>query len=252
MTPLPAPFGSVIVYPDSDGKPIADNTRQFRWILFIHNNLAALFAGRADVFVAAAHLWYAVKGYPEKRVALDVMLAFGRPKGDRGSYKQWVEGNVPVTVAFEIVSPGNEDEMAKKFSFYDEYGVEEYYIYDPDTNKLEVFVRGLGTFRQIHDIASYRSRRMGIRFEMTHPEMTIYGPDGKRFITFEESLAETRAVRAQREEAERQDDDARRQADAAITRVARLAQLGRKARRGQASAEEVAELERLEDEVTSG
>jgi Uma2 family endonuclease len=55
---------------------------------------------------------------------------------------------VPLTVAFEIRSPGNDDdEMARKYYFYDEYGVEEYYVYDPDTNKLEIFVRGLSTFR---------------------------------------------------------------------------------------------------------
>ena len=27
-----------IIYPDSDGKPIADNTKQFRWISIISNN----------------------------------------------------------------------------------------------------------------------------------------------------------------------------------------------------------------------
>ena len=29
---------STIIYPDSDGKPIADNTKQFRWISIISNN----------------------------------------------------------------------------------------------------------------------------------------------------------------------------------------------------------------------
>jgi Uma2 family endonuclease len=36
-------------------------------------------------------------------------------------------------VVFEILSPGNRlAEMMAKFEFYDRYGVEEYYIYDPD------------------------------------------------------------------------------------------------------------------------
>ena len=269
-----------ITHPDSDGKPMADNTKQFQWIQLIHGNLAELFADRSDVFVAGDLLWYPDKE-SEERAAPDVMLAFGRPKGHRGSYKQWLEGDVPATVAFEILSPSNDtDEMAKKFYFYDEYGVEEYYVYDPDTNKLDIFIRGQSTFRQIHDIASYKSRRLGIRFVMTQPEMTIYGPDGKRFIDLTESKAETRDERAQKEEAERQADeqkrradeekrradeekrradearrqadDDKRRADAAIARSARLAELGRKVRRGQASAEEVAELERLEDEDNSG
>lgn len=28
-----------IIYPDSDGEPIADNTKQFRWIVTIKENL---------------------------------------------------------------------------------------------------------------------------------------------------------------------------------------------------------------------
>jgi len=40
---------------------------------------------------------------------------------------------------FEILSPGNKkQEMEKNLLFYDRYNVEEYYIYDPDTNQLEV------------------------------------------------------------------------------------------------------------------
>ncbi len=35
------------------------------------------------------------------------MVAFGRPKGERGSYQQWKENNIPPQVVFEILSPGN-------------------------------------------------------------------------------------------------------------------------------------------------
>lgn len=37
---------------DSDGKPMADNTEQYRWIVLIKENLEILFASIADVFVA--------------------------------------------------------------------------------------------------------------------------------------------------------------------------------------------------------
>ena len=38
-------------------------------------------------------------------------------------------------MVFEIISPGNTlTEMSKKQLFYDRYGVEEYYLYDPDKN----------------------------------------------------------------------------------------------------------------------
>ncbi|MGI0493863.1 Uma2 family endonuclease [Alkalinema pantanalense CENA528] len=71
------------------------------------------------------------------------MVVFGRPKGYRGSYQQWKEDNLAPQVVFEILSPGNRlKEMAKKFQFYQQYGVEEYYLYDPDTIDLMGWLRG--------------------------------------------------------------------------------------------------------------
>ena len=71
------------------------------------------------------------------------MVVFGRPKGYRGSYKQWEEGGIAPQVVFEILSPGNRPgKMQRKFQFYDRYGVEEYYVYDPDTNELGGCQRG--------------------------------------------------------------------------------------------------------------
>ena len=96
-----------VIYPDSDGQPMADNTLQFRWIVTIKEGLAHLFMDRPDVFVAGDLLWYPVEGDPKTRIAPDAMVAFGRPKGDRGSYKQWEEGGIAPQVVFEVLSPGN-------------------------------------------------------------------------------------------------------------------------------------------------
>jgi Uma2 family endonuclease len=51
---------SEVDYPESDGKPMADNTKQFRWIVVIEQNLERLFADRPDVFIAGDLLWYPV------------------------------------------------------------------------------------------------------------------------------------------------------------------------------------------------
>jgi Uma2 family endonuclease len=108
MNPAIAPAQpNAIVYPDSDGLPISDNTKQLRWIFTLYGNLVALFRDRLDVFVAGNLLWYPVEGQPEIRIGPDVFVAFGRPKGDRGSYKQWEEGGIAPSVVFEILSPGN-------------------------------------------------------------------------------------------------------------------------------------------------
>ncbi len=119
---------NAVIYPDSDGKPMADNTKQFCWIVVIQQNLEWLFADKPDVFVTDDLLWYPVEGDNKTRVAPDVMVAFGLPKGDRGSYKQWEEENISPQVVFEILSRGNKRaEMNRKLLFYDRFGVEEYY-----------------------------------------------------------------------------------------------------------------------------
>ncbi len=128
-----SPLQTKIIYPESDGQPMADNTKQFRWIVTIQWVIDALFKDDLNVFVAGYLLWYPVEGKNKIRVAPDTMVAFGRPKGKRGFYLQWQEDNIPHQVVFEVLPPENTlTEMAKKLEFYQRYGVEEYYIYDPD------------------------------------------------------------------------------------------------------------------------
>jgi len=222
-----------IVYPESDGLPMADNSKQFEWIVMLFNNIAALFHAREDVFVSGNQFWYPEEGHPEKVAAPDVYVVFGRPKGHRPSYKQWEEGNVPMTVVFEILSPGNTfEEMDDKLDFYEQYGVEEYYIYNPDTNRLKIFLRKGEVLRRERKVNSFVSPRLGIRFDFTEAEMVVYGPNNQRFLTFEE----LQAIR----------DQEKQRADVEKQRSKRLLELARKIQRGVASAEELQELDRLE------
>jgi Uma2 family endonuclease len=175
-----------IVYPESDGKPMADNTKQFRWIVTLEGGFEALFRDREDVFVAGDLFWYPVEGRPDIRMAPDVMIVFGRPKGDRPSYKQWEEENIAPQVVFEVLSPSNSLlEMAKKLEFYDRYGVEEYYLYDPETGDFTGWIRGEdGRLRVIDEIQGWVSPRLGVRFEIEDGELRVIRPDGQRFMTY--------------------------------------------------------------------
>jgi len=193
-----------LIYPDSDGQPMADNTQQFRWIVLIKENLELLFADRQDVFVAGDLLWYPVEGHPEIRVAPDTMVVFGRPKGDRGSYRQWEEDNIAPQVVFEILSPGNRvKEMTRKLQFYERYGVEEYYIYDPDENELEGLQRKEGNLQLVEEINGWVSPQLGIKFVLTAETLEIYRPDGRKFLSSLE-LEQQRQQAAQRAEQESQ------------------------------------------------
>ena len=176
-----------IDYPDSDGQPMADNTKQFRWIVVIKENLELLFAENPEVFVAGDLLWYPVEGDNTIRQAPDVMVVMGRPKGDRGSYRQWQEGGIAPQVVFEILSPGNRfGEMLRKLNFYDRYGIEEYYIYDPDKLELTGIQRSEDGLQVIEEMNGWVSPRLQIRFQMTDTGLEIYRPDGQRFLTYSE------------------------------------------------------------------
>jgi Uma2 family endonuclease len=214
-----------VYYPDSDGKPIADNTKQFRWIVTIKENLDLLFAADPNVFVAGDLLWYPVEGDNTIRNAPDAMVVFGRPKGDRGSYQQWKEDNIPPQVVFEILSPGNRmGEMERKRQFYDRYGVAEYYIYDPDRLDFSGWIRSGDRLVQIEEIEDWVSVRLGIRFVIhAGEELIIYRPDGEKFIGFGE-LDELRRIQQRRaDSAELRADNAEREAIAAQQEVERLA-----------------------------
>ncbi|WP_431192608.1 hypothetical protein [Stenomitos frigidus] len=83
-------------YPDSDGQPMADKTKQFNWIVYIKLGCEALFKHDPNVFVAGDLLWYPVEGSKTIKAAPDTMVIFGHLKGEspettlceRGSYQQ--------------------------------------------------------------------------------------------------------------------------------------------------------------------
>jgi Uma2 family endonuclease len=191
-----------IVYPESDGKPIADNTKQFEVIVSLKKGLDWLYINDPQVFIAGDLLWYPVEGQSKIAEAPDTMVVFGRPKGDRGSYKQWEEDNIPPQVVFEILSPSNTTiEMTKKLLFYDRYGVEEYYIYNPDSNNLEIWLRSGSSLDSIAEPHNWVSPRLGIRFDLSTDELQIYRPDGIRFYSYIEinQMLEEERQRTERE-----------------------------------------------------
>lgn len=211
-------ISSPVVYPDSDGEPRADNTLQYEWITTIKGGLDARFANDPDVFVAGDLLWYPVENNNRTRLAPDVMVVVGRPKGHRGSYKQWEEDNTAPQVVFEILSPGNRpSEMGRKFDFYQQFGVEEYYLYDPLTFDLSGWVCGRdGRLHVAEWESEWVSPRLGVRFVVPEAgELQLYHPDGRRFLSFA-------ALSLRRDDAEQRADAERRRADRLAARLRAL------------------------------
>ncbi|MCC3504155.1 MULTISPECIES: Uma2 family endonuclease [unclassified Microcoleus] len=227
-----------IIYPSSDGQPMAESTIQYKLIVKIKEGCESLFKNDPNVFVAADLLWYPVEGRPDISQAPDTMVIFGRPKGERPSYMQFLEENIAPQVVFEIRSHNDrQTKMNKKLSFYQRHGVEEYYLYDPERNELEGWQRIEGNLEVIEPMEGWISPRLGVRFELGEDGLEIYRPDGQRFLSYAEleeqgelnrQRAEQEAQRAeeaiQRAEQESQRAEQERQrAEKAVQRAERLA-----------------------------
>ncbi|RUT05175.1 hypothetical protein DSM106972_039960 [Dulcicalothrix desertica PCC 7102] len=102
-------------------------------------------------------------------------------------------------MVFEILLPGNTKvEMDKKRDFYEKYGLEEYYLYDPETNNLQGWTRVNQSLVPIANINGWTSPRLQIKFVLT-TTLEISFPDGRKFLTPVEL-----EQRAQQAELERQ------------------------------------------------
>ena len=224
-------ISSQMTYPESDGKPMAENTLQFQWIVTLQGNLDALFLKESLVFVAGDLLWYPVEGNNRIAAAPDVMVAIGRPKGHRGSYLQWQEGNIAPQVVFEVLSPSNRTaELMNKFQFYGRYGVEEYYLLDPFRCSLDGWLRKGNDLEAIESMNGWISPRLNIRFEVTENEINIYKPDNSRFLTHlelhEQEAKERRLANSERERADNERERADNERERADRLAARLRELG--------------------------
>jgi len=235
MTAMIAPIPPArVVYPDTDGLPMAENTLQFDWITTIKHGLDYLFADNPDVFVAGDLFWYPLEGHPEICVAPDVMVAFGRPKGARLSYLQWEEGGIPPQVVFEVLSPGNRvGEMVRKFEFYRRHGVEEYYIYNPDPQHLELsgFMRKDDDLIEVPRMDGHISQRLQIKFEMGYDGLRILRPDGRPVETYIEGLSRADLERQRANEERKRADEERKRADGEHKRADELRERAERAER---------------------
>jgi Uma2 family endonuclease len=93
--------------------------------------------------------------------------------------------------------------MDKKLLFYDRYGVEEYYIYDPAKNSLRGWIRGEDGLDVIPQMTDWVSPRLTIRFVLDEETLQLFRPDGERFVSYNEISVRVEQER-QRAEQERQ------------------------------------------------
>lgn len=205
---------AAVVYPESDGEPMADNDRQREIMNQLKYGLERQFLGQ-EVYVTSDLFWYPVQGQPGIRTAPDVMAVFGRPPGQRRSYLQWQEDGKAPDVVVEVLSLGNTArEMLDKLTFYDRYSVAEYLVFDPATGALDVWLRAGAQLVHQQPALPWRSQRLEVAIDVEPSGdefvLAVTGRDGRRFPSMAELAAERDHLAAERDRIAAERDHLRR------------------------------------------
>ncbi|MDJ0660979.1 MAG: Uma2 family endonuclease [Crocosphaera sp.] len=140
-----------IIYPSSDGEPVAETYIHLYAILTTLEVLKQYLSGQQATVLANQFMYYS-QGLTRMRVAPDVMVIFDVEPGGRDNYKIWEEKEVP-QVIFEMTSPGtkNQDQEFKK-TLYEQLGVKEYWLFDPKGEWITEKLKGYRLRNNIYEI----------------------------------------------------------------------------------------------------
>ncbi len=205
-----------VVYPESDGKPMAETDKHRRLIMNFILMLEDHFKDSNDVYVSGDLLIYYEEGNIYKSVAPDVFVVFGVSKKDRRTYRTWEEGRTPDFV-LEAASPSTyrKDITDKKELYASVLGVREYYIYDPYA-EVQPHFQGYRLVEGVYEPIEFVDERLpsvvlGLELGEHNGVLSLY--DNRRSIWLAppkeraaeaESRAEAAESRAIREAQERQ------------------------------------------------
>ena len=212
-----------VIYPDSDGEPMAENFLQSIVIRTLVYGFERLFSGRPDMIVGGDFFWYPVQGEPKIVVAADAMVIVGVEVPldifTVGSYRQWQQGGHPA-LAVEVLSPSNTwSEMTRKRLFYDQHGVDEYWVFEPHDGTLEVWVRAAGRLVAVDNPADgWVSPTTGVHVRVEGIDLIIHDSDGiRRWLAAADEGAhlDAETARADAEAARADTEAARANAEAA-------------------------------------
>jgi Uma2 family endonuclease len=214
-----------IIYPESDGKPVAE-TDEHRDLMFdLIAVLRFLFKGQR-VYVSGNLLVYYIEGNPKKSVAPDTFVVKDCDPRRRRIFKIWEERKGP-NFAMELTSKKTrrEDERFKK-DLYAQLRVPEYFLFDPFGEWLKPPLVGYrlvnGEYMRIQPNADggLESQQLGVTFKIEGGRLVLYRTDtGKRLL----SEAEWLAAQAQAKAADAETRAAQAEARAAKEAVVRQA-----------------------------
>ena len=246
-----------IIYPESDGKPMAETDVHRKLMVDFIHMLEHHFQD-APVYVSGNLMMYYEQGNPRKSVSPDVFVVHGVSKKDRRTYLTWAEGKTPDFV-LEVSSHStvSNDIGRKKVLYAEVLKVKEYFLYDPEGELVPHFIGYRLVDGVYEEIAFVDSRLpsdvLGLELGERDGVLRLYNPRTGEWLQSaperadqEAAARQTAELRAQEEavarqtaESRAQDAESRAQEEAAARQTAE-AEL----------AEVLAELQRLRSRTT--
>lgn len=212
-----------VVYPSSDGEPLAETSVHIDAIINAVIALRNYLDGEQAIVLADQFLYYA-EGFPKLRVAPDIMVVVNVPPGARDNYKVWEEGQIPAVI-FEMTSAGTKDrdEIDKKY-LYENLNVPEYWQFDPKGEWIPEKLRG---YRLENDeyvpITDRRSEVLRLRLEVDGSLISFYREDtGEKLLASDELVQALRQETLARQEAEALLEAQQQRADRLAARLREL------------------------------
>lgn len=214
--PGPLPFELVC----SDGEPLESgwHVLQFLFLLeLVH--LAMVEQGRSDfyaggdmfVYYSAEQAWDVVKGKPYFRGPDVFWVGDVSPTPIRKAWVAWEEGGRLPDVIIELLSASTAkvDRNEKKDLYARVFRTREYFLYEPETRKLEGLLLSGQSYRPMvpDEQGRFWSERLGVSIGLWHGVrmgqegdwVRLFRPDGSLVPTSEErAAAETQRAEAER------------------------------------------------------
>jgi len=203
-----------IIYPESDGEPLAETEVHILAIIDFIATLRFHYRSRRDIYVIGNMFLYYEEGNPRARKAPDLMVVKGVDTSQpRRIFKVWEEKAAPrVIIEFTSKSTCDEDQGDKK-AVYARLGVREYFLFDPLHEYLDQPFEGYRLIGQEYvpmeaaSAGGIVSEELGLRLLPEGGLLRLYDlKKGARFLAPQEWYDVARKAQEQaRQELERAD-----------------------------------------------
>ena len=214
-----------LVYPESDGEPMAETPKHLQAMTDCMDVLRGHFRGIPDVYIAGNMMMYYEEGNPRKSISPDVFVVRGVSKKEIRTYKTWEQ---PPTLDFvlEVASPSTYTrDFNEKMEIYAKIlQVKAYCIYDP-YHEIDPYFVGFRLVGETYEEIPFVNGRiplevLGLELGEHEGVLRLYDPVKALWLFTSQERVGDAEVRVAQESRARQEAESRAQhAEAEIEKL---------------------------------